>query len=351
VVYNLILSYSRRKFYWASLSETQESVFEAVERGFHHFRGAPVEILVDNARVFVKNARPSNFEWNPHFLEFCRHYRVIPQACQVRRAKTKGKVERPFYFLEQHFIKGREFVDFSDFARKLSDFNMEIDHRIHQTLGVTPIDRFEEERDALSPLPPDMWFGAGVLFRKVSWDCLISFDGSRYSVPFQFAGKEVRVKISRGIYVEIYSMSGDLIATHKLSGKKGSITIDKSHYEGLKKQSPRTLANLKRVFAEEFPEDVLFMEKLLSQYKWNAHSHLRNILELLVLYPKEKIRETFPLAMSYNTFSSHFIRGVLEKEKPGKPESPIQTMVEIPRIHIGRSLKVYDGLVPRERRD
>ncbi len=349
IVFDLILAYSRRKFYWPSLNETQEAAFEAIERGLSHFGGAPTEILVDNARVFVKDPRPSHFEWNPHFADFCKHYGMVPKACQIRRSRTKGKVENPFFYLEQHFIKGREFLDFADFTRKLSDFNVELDFRVHQTLGVHPIERFELEKDALQPLPPNLFFGTGMLFRKVSWDCLISFNGSRYSVPFAFAGKEVSVKVSQGVSLEVFSRGGEKLASHKLCPRKGAIVIDESHYEGLRKQSPRTLTNLKKAFLESFPQESLFMEKLLAQYKWNAHAHLRNILELAALFPVENIREAFSLAMSYNTFSSHFIRGVLEKNYQVKTEtSSIQTMVSIPQVHFNRGLRDYNKLISIE---
>ena len=55
----------------------------------------------------------------PYFLEFCGHY-IKPVACKVKRPKTKGKVERPFYPLEQHFIKGREFESFEEFIKVFS---------------------------------------------------------------------------------------------------------------------------------------------------------------------------------------------------------------------------------------
>ncbi len=98
VIYCLLLAYSRRKFYWPSLQETQEAVFEALERGFSHFGGIPQEILIDNARVFVKDPRPSHFQWNPRFLEFCRHYQIIPRACRIRSSETKGESGKAIFF-------------------------------------------------------------------------------------------------------------------------------------------------------------------------------------------------------------------------------------------------------------
>jgi transposase len=69
VVFALTLGYSRRAFYWPSRDETQVSVFEALAAAFAHFGGVPKTLLVDNAKVFVTDARPDRFAWNRHFLE------------------------------------------------------------------------------------------------------------------------------------------------------------------------------------------------------------------------------------------------------------------------------------------
>lgn len=349
VVYDLILAYSRRKFFWPSLRETQEAVFEALEQGFAHFGGVPHELLTDNPKAFVSDARPSHFTWNPQFLSLCKYYRVVPKACRVRRPQTKGKVERPFFVLEQHFIKGREFLSFDDFARKLSGFVAELDTRAHHDLGETPLARFEEEKEMLLPLPPEGVLGKFTLFRKVSYDCLISFENCKYSVPFAYAGKEVCLRASQGVTLEIFSLSGERIATHKLTAKKGSVVIEGSHYEGLRKQSPRSLFNLKRVFLEEFPEDALFLEKLLARYKWRAHRDLAGILDLLRVYPKTEIRKAFGLALTYNTFSLAFVRGVLQKQSPLKmEEASICSMVAIPEIRLTRDLADYARFLPEK---
>jgi transposase len=38
--------------------------------------------------------------YNPRFLAFAAHYGFRPVACRVRRPQTKGKVERPFGYVE-----------------------------------------------------------------------------------------------------------------------------------------------------------------------------------------------------------------------------------------------------------
>ena len=66
----------------------------------------------------------------------------------------------------------------------------------------------------LTPLPARPFVGTNEEMRKVSWDCLISFGGSRYSVPSEYAAKRVWVRPSQGIGFVVRSQKGLEIARH-----------------------------------------------------------------------------------------------------------------------------------------
>ncbi|HEY8345988.1 MAG TPA: hypothetical protein VIL07_01780, partial [Symbiobacteriaceae bacterium] len=75
---------------------------------------------------------------------------------------------------------------------------------------------------------PDRWRVEHLLgeVRKVSRDAFVSWDGSRYGVPWQWAGSQVVVK-DRGGYVEIWTAHGDrCIYRHPKSLVKGA---DRAH--------------------------------------------------------------------------------------------------------------------------
>lgn len=348
IVFSLVLGFSRRKFYLASLDETQASVLEALERGLWHFGGSPKKLLVDNARAFVLDASPDNFHWNPRFLEFCGHYRIEPVACRPYRPQTKGKVERPFYYLEEHFIKGASFDDFDHFCRELARFQAEeLDLLIHSTTQQSPLERFEEERFHLVPLPERTFVGTREEFRKVSWDCLVSFQGSRYSVPNLYAGKQVWVRSSQGARLEVYDQKGRLLAAHQLSAKKGLTVINKEHYEGLSKHTPMTKVVLADAFIARFPDQQRFLDGLLAQYKLSPANQLRAVLSLSEVYAPEAMKAAFAVALNYNTYSHQFLKGVLQAGQV-KAEEPTRLKVvfaSLPQVEVTRSLGVYQELL------
>jgi len=101
------------------------------------------------------------------------------------------------YYLEQHFIKGHTWRDFAHFGEDLARFEAEVlDVREHHTTHQAPLERFAEEAASLTPLPPSRYVGSHELTRKVSWDCMVPYQGSRYSVPYPYAGTRVWLRPS-----------------------------------------------------------------------------------------------------------------------------------------------------------
>jgi len=75
--------------------------------------------------------------------------------------------------------------------------------------------------------------------------------------------------------------------------------------------------------------------------------HLKPIVELVSIYPKESLKRAFALAREYNTFSCHFIRGLLEKEMPQEaaPERGATSLWPLPQVTVRADLSAYQKLV------
>lgn len=348
VVFSSLLGYSRRKHFIASLDSRQDSVYAAIEEGYWHFGGVAKQILVDNDRCFVLSTRPGHFQWNPHFLELCGHYSVQPIACRVGEPRGKGKVENPFFYLENQYIKGGHWRDFPHFCEGLARFEAEdTDLRIHGTTGERPLDRFQRESPHLLPLPAGRFVGSHEELRKVSWDCLVPFRANKYGAPTTYAGKRVWVRAIQGHTLQVHNQKGELIASHVLARGKGKIVLLEGQYRGLRQAQPRTWAVLREAFLERFPYHGAFLNKLQAQQRFNHVAHLRGILELAQLYPGEVMEEAFSLAETYNTFSQDFIRGLVERHPPTQrplPGSPL-SLRPLPVVRVEGDLRAYQQLL------
>jgi transposase len=343
----LILGYSRYRHYYASLDIKQPSIFEALEAGFAACRGVPKEVLFDNPRALVIRTRP-HLVWNSALLALSGHYGFLPRACWPYRAQTKGKVENPFRYLETHFITGLTWLGFADFQLRLQAFEQAVNQRPHGTIGVPPSERLVEEQPLLTRLPDHPFISPLADFRHVTMDGLIAFDRRRYSVPWQYAGKTVWIKLHAGVELEVYSQGGNLLTRHTLEHGPRRVIIKPEHYEGLRQYHQQQKIALQQAFQTRFPDSGAFLERLSAQYKYSATDQLRRILSLADYYSSAVMRAAFEQAVVHNTYSANFVRALVEQLTTGDldftgPAIPHQTLR--PGLDVQPDLNRYQQLL------
>jgi transposase len=346
-VFIFILGFSRYRKYRGSLSETQGSIFEAMEKSLYAVGGVTERVQTDNAGSFVVKRAGGGYHWNPRYLAFAAHFGFQVSRSEFGHPWSKGKVENPFDYLEDQFIAGNAFASFEDFINKLSAFETAVNNRVHATTREAPALLFErEEKNALKALPAHAYVGLTETVRKVTADSLIAFDGSRYSVPDHFALREVWARVSMGYLLEISSTGGLIIATHHLSPVKGKVIIDERHYTRHKIERGNW-NRLSVTFLERFPDHSVFLDRLKAQKRIDPAYHLTRILDLLAFCDRVHLEAAFSACSQYNTYNVNFIKGYLENhatvlgsgEKPG----PVAGLPTTPPIT--RALREYSDIV------
>jgi hypothetical protein len=255
----------------------------------------------------VKNASKKNFAWNDKFLQFMDYYGVNPKACKVRHAWTKGKVENPFYYLEQHFIKGNEFESLTDFNAKLLQFTEDWHMKKHQGINGIPAEIYLTEKEYLSPLPETFFVGTQEIFRKASNDSMVSFEGNKYSIPSFYAFKHVWIKKSLGDKILIYSQKGRQIAQHNIPKTKNNTIIINEHYEALQKTTTENNISCKERFLKHFPDYEEYIEILASTKRLNWKTHVNKILNLLDYYDLDLIEKSLQSCKDKNVYNYDYI--------------------------------------------
>lgn len=226
------LGYSRRFHFWCTDSQDAEHTYEGLIRSFEYFGGVTRDVLVDNQKSAV--LVPSNHGqpgFNERFLDLAAWYGFNPKACRPYRAQTKGKDERMV-----GYIKGNFFVRYHTFEswahlNQLAEqwLAEEADPRVQSTLKEVVAERFERERPALSPLPPQRYDTAYHELRRVAADCYIDVRGNRYSVPAHLVGQTVTVHIGLDDTLRVYHAE-HLVAYHTLRrSDQGWSTVPEHH--------------------------------------------------------------------------------------------------------------------------
>ncbi len=68
--------------------------------------------------------------------------------------------------------------------------------------------------------------------RRITRDCLVSYRGSRYSVPHRYAERDATIRNTEDGAFEVM-VDGQAIIRHKLSPTKGATVLIASHYRGI----------------------------------------------------------------------------------------------------------------------
>ena len=115
----------------------------------------PREILYDRMKSAVLGeGEDQHIVYNASLLALAKHYGFAPRACKAYRAKTKGKVERPFRYIRQDFFLGAHFANLEDLNRQLERWLNDVANaRVHATTDRVVAEHFAQERASLAALP------------------------------------------------------------------------------------------------------------------------------------------------------------------------------------------------------
>lgn len=197
-VFVMVLGHSRHQFCRIVFDQRLETWQQLHAEAFESFGGVPVVVVPDNLKAAVIRAAfsPSDdTELSRSYRELARHYGFKVDPAPPRAPKKKGKVERAVRYVKGSFFKGHDFTDIHDANRLLDEWVVRIaGDRLHGTTGRRPLVAFEEERDALLPLPLSRFVPVTWKQATVHRDCQFLFEGRLYPVPWRTIGKRVWVQ-------------------------------------------------------------------------------------------------------------------------------------------------------------
>ena len=315
--FSLILAASRKKAICFSLKSDADAIYEAIQELYEDLGGVTLELLIDNPKALVLENAPGNeteIKYNPKALLLAAHLGTELNACPCYWPRKKGKVERPFDYIEEQFVKGNQFDTMEELNRRGKAFIRDWNQEKHTTTGRIPDEFFAmEECKALRPLPETRYMNSPLQSRTVSADSLVSIHGSKYSVPVKYVDKEVYVRIVYGFRIEIYARNNALITVHEVADAKHSIRRVDAHYDEISLKVSSSLPQIRRDFTNTFSNGQVYLlaaEKTLQQPVRNA----RKILELCDLYEVDILDKFIAYAVEHNQMDIKSFRKLL-KEK------------------------------------
>jgi transposase len=230
-LFSLVLGHSRFLFARYVLHQDLQTLLRCHIHAFEVLGGVPIEILYDRMKTAVTGEDDQgHIAYNRSLLALARHYRFQPRACRPYRAKTKGKVERPFSYIRQDFFLGRSFRSLDDLnAQLIGWLDTVANIRVHGTTQRVVAEAFAAEQPELQTLPEHRFDAVLKLERRVSHDGFVAIGGNFYSVPDR-TRRIVEIQQLPDL-IRILDL-GTVVAEHPVLEGRKQYRIDRRHRTG-----------------------------------------------------------------------------------------------------------------------
>ena len=342
-LFSYILGYSRRQYIWFTERQDFETTVRQHVAAFEHLGGVAATCLYDNMKVVVTRWEDGQPIYNTRFLALATHYGFRPWACQPERPETKGKVERPFDYVEKNLLNGRTFRTLEHLNEVAGWWLAEVnDKRVHGTTKRTPLEMHEQEKPHLIALPAVRFDIATVVYRIVDSEGLITYADNRYSVPWRLVGQTLPVRIMEDA-LHIYNPSVELVAEHNLLHGRYEKQIDQSHLPP--KDYAQQLILLREKYANWGPTGQEYFDGLQKKCRSGRREAAR-VLSLLHGYPVNDGQLAMARAIQYHAYGYQYLERILAHFGTPKAnwellsqreQETLQQLTESTRVDVRRS--------------
>ncbi|MGE5759176.1 MAG: IS21 family transposase, partial [Gemmatimonadota bacterium] len=333
--FSYVLGYSRRQYLHFVESQDFATTVREHVRGFEHLGGVAATCLYDNMKVVVSGYDGDEPVYNPRFLAFAAHYGFRPVACRPRRPQTKGKVEKPFGYVESSLLGGRTFRGLEHLNETTLWWLAEVaDVRVHRQTKARPIDRHAEERPHLVPLPARPFDAAEVVYRTVDAEGFVVYRQNFYSTPWRLIGQAVAVRVTEDELV-IHDRVFVEAARHRLFPRTaaGQRSHCKDHEPP--RDAQRRSEQLAQRFAEFGAAGTRFLEGLLAGSR-SGKNQAERVLSLAAAYPRTDVLSALERAVRYGAFSLQAVQRILAAR--GRPKAPLDALADDHQSYLDRLL-------------
>jgi transposase len=323
-LFSYVLSYSRRAYMRFALSMDFTTTIREHARAFEYLQGVAATCLYDNMKVVVLQHDADGPVYNPRFLAFATHYGFKPWACLPRRARTKGKSERQFDYVEKNLLNGRTFCNLAHLNDVTAWWLANVaDVRLHRETQQRPIDRYAEERPHLIPLPAQPYDTAQVVYRIADVEGCVTYQQNRYEVPLRFIGQALPLRITTDEVI-VYSPKVVEIIRHRLFPHETAGQRSEDRARRPREDAREQELLLRERFAELGAVARRFLEGLLRDRY--GKSQARRVLALLGTYTAKDLLAALDRAVRFGAYSAGAVERILAAQ--ARPKSILQSMAD-----------------------
>jgi transposase len=313
----LVLAYSRRLFiqYYPRFTRFEAKTFLLEAARF--MEGVCPVCVIDNTSVLLAAGSGVDAIVAPEMLAFARTLGFRFRAHRVGHPDRKGRIERPFAYIENNFLVARDFEDFDDLNRQAVTWCRDVaNQKPKRALGMSPEAAYVIEKPHLRPLPDALPPVYDLLERVVDLHGYISVDTNRYSVPERFVGQAVAAyKLPAEIHV---CRKDSTIAVHRrLIGQRDAKSTLPGHHS-IPVRENRGTAHEEALLKGHHPSLDRYAAALRQRGNGWGRRALRRLIGLKRTYPGGPFIAAIEQALRYGMFDLGRLEALILKQVAGE---------------------------------
>ena len=310
----MTLSHSRYRYVEFVTSQNTKSWIQSHINAFNFFGAVPKSVILDNLKSGVLKPDIYDPTLNQSYSELSRHYGFIADPAKVYKPEHKGKVERSVQMVKEQIIAGRRFQNLDELNQYALKWSSEIScNDICSSTGRKPIDLFnQEDLPEMLQLPSTSFDIPVWTEAKVHLDHHYTVDGNFYSVPTNYIGKTLQIRI--GIKTINAYENHQLVKSHIRHYGKGHWVTDENDYpkyiaKYLAEDSTYCLDEAKKIGESTFELMKVILKNKTKGSIRKAHA----ILRLGTSYGNDRLESASLRAITFDNYDYKTLKNILDK--------------------------------------
>ena len=307
-----VMTYSQYAYVEAFPDEKQASWINAHIHMYEYFGGVARITVPDNCKTAViHNNGWKDQRINAVYHEMAEHYGTAIIPARVRTPRDKSVAEGSVGNISTWItaaLRNEQFFTITELNaeiwKRLKDFN----RRPFQKKEGSRYTLFlQEELPLLAPLPTARYELAEWKQATVQFNYHISVAGMQYSIPYEYIGKKVNVRIT-GSVIEVFYNQNRIASHPRLYGRKGQYStvtehMPKDHQEYLEWNGDRFRKWAERIGINTYKViNGLLLSKRVEQQSYKA---CMGLLKLAEKYSPAQLEAACQTALTYTETPSY----------------------------------------------
>ncbi|MEG1725549.1 MAG: IS21 family transposase [Anaerovoracaceae bacterium] len=344
------LPFSMYTYVQACPSMKQEEWIDCHINMYEYFAGVTRLLIPDNLKTgVIHNRKYEDPEINKIYQEMADHYDTTIIPTRVRKPKDKAAVEGSVGAITKFIIsnlRNRFFFDFKSLNhaiwKELEKFN---NNPFQKREGCRKSVYLDEEYDYMKPLPASQFELSEWKTATVQMNYHISVVKMNYSVPYEYVGKRVEVRMTKNI-IEIF-YKGTRISSHKrLYGRSNLYSTTDDHMPVNHKIYQWNAERFEKWATSIGDNTHEVIHKMIQKYKTEEQSY-KGCLALLKLsdkYTTVRLENACQLALEHISQPNYKnIKMIIEAGQDLKENKTIELKKENGEFAYVRGSEYYGG--------